>query len=287
MERGLAYPRGTKRWTMNRRQQERFRAELTAELTETLRESLSVPQPVPQVNDLWSGIVALARSSALDGKIGPGDILVSVGLSGAGFTIGGIGALCFSLTGTPWEQSGTFWEHCTRAGSYLGIMRLGLDALAIPVMWSQFLDWSVDVVAAWRGDGVDEEEDEPRTMRQISYTSSKGTKSLSIDAGPAPEPTLKIPSCNLSSGWRQITVEEACNFLRAATATGNWSRETQTILNTKAHADLSHYLQDSGEGWPCPMWNIKQRGDLEFAMHELRMRGTDGTGTDGTDGGTG
>lgn len=276
---------------MNRRQQDKFRAELTAELTETLRESFTVPQTVPQVNDLWSGIVALARSSSLDGKVGPGDILVSVGLSGAGFTIGGIGALCFSLTGTPWEQSGTFWQYCTRAGCYLGIFRLGLDALAIPVMWSQFLDWSVDVVAAWRGGGVDkEEEDGPRTMRQISYTSSKGTRGLSIDVGPAQVWTLEIPSKNLKSGWRCIPWEKVRTFIHAACATGNWTRDSQTILDQKTQADLKRYLEDTNEGrqenWPISMWGFDSP-TRSVALEVLRNKLTDGTEGTGPNGGTG
>jgi hypothetical protein len=275
---------------MNKRQQEKFLTEMNAMIATAIQDHLSVPQPAPHVNDLWSGIVALARSSGIDGRLGPGDILVSLALPGVGVAIGGVGAGVQWLTGTPWEQAGFFLEACTLSGCALGILRLGFDGLFVYV-----LDWMhdtlVDTVVAWRGrDGeIDEDEPGPRTMRQIPFSSQKGATGLSIDVGPALVWTLQIPSKNLKDGWRDIPWDDVRTFVFAACATGNWTRDSQTVLKQKVHADLKRYLEDSDkvENWPIPMWGFTDPPTRTVALEILRNKLTNGTERTGPNGGTG
>ena len=278
---------------MNRNRAEKLKLEIVAEVADMLRDEMRQPQPIPPVTNWWSGLVALFRSSGVDGRLGIGDILVSVSLAGAAVFIGLLGSGVQWAVGIPWAQSRFFFEVCSTIGCIMGTARLGLDALLAPLGQglSHGLDWlhdtGIDWIEAWRGSV--ECKPEPRTMRQISYTNQGGTEGMSIDVGPAQVWTLEIPSKNLKSGWRKIAWEDVRTFIHAATATGNWTRDSQTVLDQKTHADLKRYLEDTNEGrkenWPILMWGF---GPLArpIALELLRNKLTNGNERTGTNEGT-
>ncbi len=255
---------------------------LTAQMTSIERALASLMQSSPSVSGKASALVALIKDSGgFDGRIGAGDIVISTAMPGAGFIIGGAGALVLWATGDSWGQSRVFLRHCTLAGCYLGILRLGAEALAIRAGASYFLDWLHDVIVnaatALRG-RIESDDSEPESTREVPvFNRGKPIGFVSL-----PEPTefrvktKKIPSVNLTDGIREISVDKLCLFLKSAVATGQWARDRQDILSQKEHPDVKAYLQ--GKGW----WKISAPPALRLACAQLRGGVTNGTARTGT-----
>lgn len=230
-------------------------------------------QASPSISGKTGALVALAKDARMDGRVGAGDVTVSVMLAGGGFSIGVIGAAGVWLGGVDLISTGEMLGFCTLSGCTLGILRMSLDALAVPVMLSNLMDWLEDRWHEWL-DYKDEEtnEQEPASAREIPvFNRGQPAGFVSI-----PEPTqfkvntLRIESCNLVEGVREIEVDKVCLFLKHAAATGEWARDRQSILSQKEHPDVKKYLQ--GWGW----WEISSPLAREVCA-KLRNGVTNGT----------
>jgi hypothetical protein len=116
--------------------------ELTAEMAD-IRRALAGMQSSP-IGNKASALVALAKDSRLDGRIGAGDVVVSVMLAGGGAAIGVVGAVGIQFGAIPLMSTGEAFGLATLTGCGLGLLRMGIDALAIPLMWSEFLEWAAE-----------------------------------------------------------------------------------------------------------------------------------------------
>jgi hypothetical protein len=237
----------------------------------------------PQVSGKASAFVALAKDSRLDGRIGAGDVTVSVLLATGGACIGAIGASSIWVGGghiVP-MSTGEFFTLSTMAGCALGLGRMAIDALAVPMMLSNVLEWLEDRWGEWL-DHKAEIQPEPESTREIPVF-NRGEPAGFVSIPEVTEfktKTLKIPSVNLVDGLREIEVDKLCLFLKNAVATGQWARDRQTILSQKEHPDVAAYLR--GKGW----WEIKDTPTLRRACSELRGGVTNGTERNGTNEGT-
>ena len=245
--------------------------QLTADIAD-LRGILTHQLQTPTVTGKAAAFVALAKDSRVDGRIGVGDITVSVLLAAGGFGIGVIGAAGIKFGNVDIMSTGEIFSYCTMSGCTLGLGRLMLDALAVPLMLSNILDWLEDRWNEWLETKQTIAETKPQSAREIPvYNRGEPAGFVSM-----PEPTefnvntLKIKSVNIVDGIREIAVDKVCFFLKTASATGQWARDKQNILSQKEHPDVKQYLQ--GRRW----WEISSPLALRACV-ELRAGVTNGT----------
>jgi len=103
-------------------------------------------------------LVALAKDSRLDGRIGAGDVVVSVMLAAGGASIGAISAAGIQFGNVGFMSTGEAFGLCTMSGCAMGLGRMALDALAVPLMLSNVLEWLEERHERWLEEkyGVDE-----------------------------------------------------------------------------------------------------------------------------------
>jgi len=257
---------------MNAKEQEQVLFQLSAAV-DGLRETIArQSQSSPTITGMAAALVALAKDSRLDGRIGAGDVVVSVMLAGGGAAIGVIGATGIQFGAIDLMSTGEAFGYCTISGCTLGILRMGIDALAIPAMLSNLLDWLEVRWQEWLEHREEIAAIQPESKREIPVF-NRGEQ---IGFVSMPEPTafnvntLKIESVNMVDGIREIAVDKVCLFLKNAAATGKWARDRQDILSQKEHPDVKRYLEE--RGW----WEISSPPALR-ACAELRNGATNGT----------
>jgi hypothetical protein len=242
-----------------------------AELAD-MRRLLSNLQSSPTITGRAAALVALAKDSRLDGRIGAGDVVVSVMLAAGGASIGIIGAAGIKFGAVDLMSTGEAFGYCTTSGCILGLGRMALDALAVPMMMSNGLDWLAERWQEWLEHREEIATSQPESTREIPVF-NRGEPAGFVSM---PEPTefkvntLKIESVNMVDGIREIAVDKVCLFLKNAAATGQWARDRQDILSQKEHPDVKRYLQ--GRGW----WEIATPLAIQ-ACAELRGGVTNGT----------
>jgi len=116
-------------------------SQLLDERLAPLHEQAQRPARPHAITGLLSAVVATS-SAKLDGQVTLADVFTSfsiaVGSSAIGFVAAGGSILA------QWGDPRVLWGTFTLAGCGLGIVRLGIDALALPILWSDFWDKTFD-----------------------------------------------------------------------------------------------------------------------------------------------
>lgn len=120
-----------------------------------LQEQASKPARPHAVTGLLSAVVATS-SAKLDGQVTLADVFVSCSIAVGSSTIGFVAAAGSILTG--WGAATDVWGYFTLAGCGLGFARLGIDALAIPILWSDFVRQVIDYRERQNAPVLDEQE---------------------------------------------------------------------------------------------------------------------------------
>ncbi|MCJ7557680.1 MAG: hypothetical protein MUP90_12310, partial [Gammaproteobacteria bacterium] len=249
-----------------------------------LRETLArQSQSSPSITGKAAALVALAKDSRLDGRIGVGDVVVSIMLAGGGSTIGLFGAAAIQFGNLDLLSTGECYGLCALSGCALGMGRMAIDALAVPMMMSNGLDWLAERWQEW----LDHQ-------KEIAALPTKATeRPVPFYTYGEEEPAMPWETYTADYADLPITIREETDTLEAVNwtygqlwyfiedcfFTGEWSRR-KAVARWKQHfgpesmsQDLHKIVFDFLQAKTPGLWDLKgqrNRPTLEAYLRRFR-----------------
>lgn len=220
----------------------------------SLQEQAKKPARPHAVTGLLSAVVATS-SAKLDGQVTLADVFVSCSIAVGSSTIGFVAAAGSILTG--WGAPTEVWGCFTLAGCGLGITRLGIDALAIPILWSDLVRQVIDYRERRQAPVLDEQEtDIEHGLRIVCKDGNKITFLLLL-------PDVKRPLVKQmvrdaarlywGAGGRKTEDERAFSQRKTGKPFGDRLGEVKAILEKAGHItpakNNTHQFTLRGKNW--------------------------------------